>query len=514
MSWRGDGGSGGWVVTLLAADPLAGSQVPTHRTVPPYVSSSGDEVADLMEMAGTTLDPWQRQVLRDGLGERADGSWSAFEVAMILARQNGKNVVFEARELGGLFLLGERLIVHTAHQYKTSIEAFRRVDEIVTNYDWFRRKVRRVTRTNGEEGIELTSGARLRFLARSKASGRGFSANCLILDEAYELGDDEMSAMLPTLSAMPNPQIWYGSSAGMRTSVQLGRIWRRIMRAVASGVTDPSLAGFLWQASLCSVFCRKGCGEHDRIEDPAVWAKTNPALGVTHANGTGLTAGFIANELATMDGSAFARERLSVGDYPPDEAELWAVIGEDVWRSRSDERSQARGTVAFAVEVGPERRSAAICAAGLRGDGRLHVEVIEHEAGTDWVPARVAELWRRWRPCAVIVDPGSHAGALLGAIEQAGVEVALPFSARDAAAACSQFYDAVVQDDVRHMDQGALTAAVAGALTRPLSDAWAWDRKASAVDISPLVAASLAVWGFNKFGRRSEPPYDLLRSVG
>ena len=67
--------------------------------MPPYVSTSGDEAADLMALTGTELDPWQRLVLRDGLGEREDGSWAAFEVAMILARQNGKNVVFEAREL-------------------------------------------------------------------------------------------------------------------------------------------------------------------------------------------------------------------------------------------------------------------------------------------------------------------------------------------------------------------------------------------------------------------------------
>ena len=128
-----------------------------------------------MALTGTELDPWQRLVLRDGLGEREDGSWAAFEVAMILARQNGKNVVFEARELAGLFLLQEKLILHTAHQYKTAQEAYRRIADIVTNYDWFRRKVKRIVRTNGEEAIELTSGARLRFIARSKSSGRGFT---------------------------------------------------------------------------------------------------------------------------------------------------------------------------------------------------------------------------------------------------------------------------------------------------------------------------------------------------
>ena len=499
---------------MLQAEPLSGRQEPVYMTVPPYVSTSGDEVADLMALTGTELDPWQRLVLRDGLGEREDGSWAAFEVAMILARQNGKNVVFEARELGGLFLLQEKLILHTAHQYKTAQEAYRRIADIVTNYDWFRRKVKRIVRTNGEEAIELTSGARLRFIARSKSSGRGFSANCVIFDEAYELGDDEMSAILPTLSAQPNPQIWYGSSAGMQTSVQLARVWRRIRRAVGSGVLDPSLAGFEWAADTCTVFCRPDCAEHDKLADPAVWAKTNPALGIRHANGTELSAGFIANELATMDPDAFARERLSVGDYPADEAEKWAVIGEDQWKVLEDDGSRSRDPVAFAVEVGPERRMAAIGTAGLRPDGRLHVEVVDHQPGTDWVPARVAELVKRWRPCALVMDPGSHAGALIEAVEQAGAEVVRPFGSRDASMACGMFYDAVVQKDLRHRGQGMLTAALAGAKTRRLGDAWAWDRVNPIVDVSPLTAVTLAAWGFNRYGRSRIAPYDLVRSVG
>lgn len=502
-------------MTLQEAERLTGWQEPTHWTCPPYVSSSGGEVADLMELIGVRLDPWQRRVLTDGLGERQDGRWAAFEVAMILARQNGKNVCFEARELGGLFLLGERLILHTAHQYKTAIEAFRRIDDIVTNYDWFRRKVKRVTRTNGEEGIELESGARLRFIARSKASGRGFSGDCLILDEAYELGDDEMSALLPTLSARPNPQIWYGSSAGMQSSVQLGRIWRRIMRA-HGGEADTSLAGFVWQADLCSVFCKPDCDQHDKPDNPVTWAKTNPALGLRHANGTELTEGFIANEHAAMHPDAFARERLSVGDYPADAAEQWGVISEASWQALEDPGSRALDPVAFAVEVGPGRLSSVIAMCGLRADGRVHVEYSpeDYRPGTEWVPARLSQLVKRWRPCAVVIDPGSHAGALIEAVEQAGTEVSKPFAARDAAAACSQLYDAVQQKDLRHLGQGPLSAALAGATTRKLGDAWAWDRQNPVVDISPLTACSLALWGFNKFGRSRTPHYDLLRSVG
>ena len=47
-----------------------------------------------------------------------------------------------------------------------------------------------------------------------------------------------------------------------------------------------------------------------------------------------------------------------------------------------------------------------------------------------------------------------------------------------------------------------------------LGDAWAWDRKTPSVDISPLTAASLALWGFNRYGRSRTAPYDLVRSVG
>ena len=294
----------------------------------------------------------------------------------------------------------------------------------------------------------------------------------------------------------------------------------RIRKALASGIPDGSLAFFEWAADLCTVFCRDDCQVHDRPGDPAVWAKTNPGAGdIEHANGTLLESSTIQKLFTTMGREAFNREILSVGDYPLDEAEQWAVISEDKWLSLADPGSTARNPVAFAVEVGPGRAWAAIGAAGERSDGKLHVEVVDHEPGTEWVAKRMAELARRHRPCAVVVDGGSHAGALIEGIEQAGTEVTKPFGSRDAAAACGQFYDLVQQDQLRHMGnvEGShgpkLSAALAGALTRPLSDAWAWDRKGASVDISPLVAVTLAAWGFTKYGRSRKAPYDLMRSV-
>jgi hypothetical protein len=107
---------------------LRGCQTPRVSCVPSTaVTSAGREAVDLARSVGLWLDPWQAHVLEHSLGERADGKWAAFEVGLVVGRQNGKGAVLEARELAGFFLFGEQLILHSAHEFKTAQEAFRRV---------------------------------------------------------------------------------------------------------------------------------------------------------------------------------------------------------------------------------------------------------------------------------------------------------------------------------------------------------------------------------------------------
>lgn len=200
---------------------------PRFRHLPPSVSSAGQEAVELAASAGLVLDPWQVEVLEGALGERRDGRWSATEVVVIVPRQNGKGAILEARELAGLFLFGEMLQTHTAHRFDTAIEHFRRVRYLIENTPDLMRKVKKIREANGDEGIELKNGARLNFKARSKGSGRGFSGDLVVLDEAYYLGD--LGDLLPTLSARPNPQVWYTSSAPLpkAESDPLRRLIRR-----------------------------------------------------------------------------------------------------------------------------------------------------------------------------------------------------------------------------------------------------------------------------------------------
>lgn len=484
-----------------------GSQTPTIHVVPDYVDTSGEEAADLAARAGLILDPWQRLVLRDALGERSDGSWAAFETALIVARQNGKGSVLEARVLAGLFLLQERLILYSAHEFKTAVEMFKRIEELISGSAAFRRRVKHVSRTRGEEGIELTTGQRLRFVARSTGSGRGFSGDLNIWDECQHLSDASVDALMPTMSARPNPQLWYAGSAADKDVAPCDQIGRVRRRALEGGPKAKRLAYFEWSADVCTDLCSESCSRHDDPADPAVWAKTNPGMGIR------ISAEHVANEFDSMSAKGFARERLSVGNYPSEGA-AWEIIPEDAWAALADADSRPDDPVAFAVDVTPDRSTAAIAVAGQRSDGLLHVELVDHKPGTGWVVDRVKALVARWSPCAVVLDAAGPAGSLVAEFNAEGIELTIP-TARQVGQACGRLYDAVVGAEgqpptLRHMGQAPLASALAGAQYRPLGDAWAWSRKGVSVDISPLVAVTLAAWGH---ATRDRGPIQLTGSL-
>ena len=204
--------------------------------------TAGAEAVELAEAAGLHLDPWQQHVLEVALNEAADGRWAAFEVCLLVARQNGKGSILEALELAALFTLRLPLTLATAHEFKTAKDAFRRVSGIIKANDFLFSRVAAMPRNPSEFGIDLLTGERLRFIARSSGSGRGYTADLVIIDEAFRLDGGAMAALLPTLSAAPNPMIWYASSAPMSTSEQLHAVRRRALTAVSGG--DPGRLAF------------------------------------------------------------------------------------------------------------------------------------------------------------------------------------------------------------------------------------------------------------------------------
>jgi len=519
----------------LTETPLRGIQRPRLCSVPPHFSvEAGAEAVDFARSVNFELDDWQSWVLTQALGTKADGTWTAFEVAEIISRQNGKNATVEVRELFGLFVLSEPLIIHTAHEFKASNEHFLRIQDRIRSTESMNRRVKSIITSHGEEAVLLRAspalifgpGAkrvrksvapRLRFLARSRGSGRSFTADCLVWDEAMILSADQVGASMPTMSAVPNPQLWYLASAGYPDSTQLAMIRRRGIRG-----GDPSLAYFEWSirphTALCPRDERHGrrtnrfitCAEHDDRDDPASWAKANPALGIR------ITAEHVAREMAGMPPDTFDVERLGAGEWPADD-EDWGAVSAEQWDACETEISGGTVTpVCFAVDVTPDLSAAAIAVAWQRpSDGRIIVEIPRGctRAGTSWVIPRLLELRAKWRPLGIVMPKSAPAAALINDAENRGLEL-VKVSPAEEAQAFTLMVTGIGDRKVGQLgpdEAPELRTAVRHAETRDIGDGMrGWSRKNSAANITPLTAATLAHWAFDKLRRN----YDPLKSIG
>jgi len=221
-------------------DPYSRRMVkPRIECVPAGDGARVAEALKVVRRAGLKLDDWQRYAFERALRTGPDGKWASMEVGIDVARQNGKGGILEARALAGIFAFEERLIIHSAHLVDTSLEAMERLLYLIEDVPEFDGQVKRVVRTNGREGIIFRSGQRIRFRTRTKGGGRGFTADCLLLDEAMYLPEMVMGALIPTLSARPNPQVWYTGSAVDQMVHQHGSVFARDRKSTRLNSSHP-----------------------------------------------------------------------------------------------------------------------------------------------------------------------------------------------------------------------------------------------------------------------------------
>lgn len=470
-----------------------GETCPRIRQAPAFGDEKvGAVVPKFAAACGLRLDPWQKDVIRDAMKvDPLTGLWLTPRVAVTVPRQNGKGAIIEALEVA--FLLGAfpeaRLLIHSAHEFKTAKNGFDRILSLVESHPKLaeakndgRLKVgistaREFVSFTDKHGVTRT----IKFLARSKGSGRGFSADILILDEAQELAEDTFAAILPTVSARPNPQIWLFGTPPSPT--MNGEVFTRFRDGALEG-KDDRLAYFEWSA-----------GPDDAYEDPATWAKCNPAFPMR------ISEDAIRDEYASMDEETFCRERLGQWDGV---ASL-RVIPEDSWAAIASE-ADPTGRVCFAIDISPDRSRASIGVAGHIASDRVMVQAIENRKGTGWIVPRLVELTARWPHVSVIVDLGGPAASLLPELKRAGVRRVTTINTREVAASCGAFYDAAMQGRLAHPDQPVLNDALASARKRPLGDSWAWHRKSTAADITPLVAVTFALFGLSQKPATASPP--------
>lgn len=453
----------------------------------------GPAVAEVSRRLGRPFMPHQR--LAADLALEVDpetGQLFYTEVVWTLPRQGGKTTWILAKATHRCtatpFFGPRQHLVYTAQTRNKAREKF--VEDYAPTLEAsaeFRSRVSSSWAT-GNEHLRFRNGSRFGIEATTEKAGHGGTLDEAFLDEAFAHVDNRAEqSFRPPMITRRNRQLSVISTAGwLDTSPYLWGKVRLGRELVASGA--PSRTAYLeWSAP-----------EGSDPGDPAVWWAAIPSLGHT------ITEDAIRAEYESFSarGDAgladFCRAYLNMWLPKPREVlQSWLVVPELVWGALLDGASEIppAGAVVYALDVAPDRSSAAVGVAGAREDGVAHVEVADWRPGTAWIVE-----WFVSRGIREVVLDGKGAPGFAQDLRDAGVQV-VEAGAAEMATACARFFDACTTRGVRRRVQPILDEAVEGAAQRPLAGGWAWDKVRSAVNLTGLVAVTLALWRHMELAR-------------
>lgn len=462
------------------------------RVAPSSRANSWEDVADLVGAYGLTLDPWQEDVLRAALGERSGGRWAVRQVGLSTPRQNGKTMLIVARVLAGLLLFDEQTIIVSAHRQDTARETFFRLVSIIEDNPSLLERVDFIARSEMREYIRMKSGQEVRFKARGKHAGRGFSCDCLMLDEAQSLSAESWAAILPTMSARPNPQVWLLGTPPVDGDDD-GEVFRRI-RSACIARKEPRLAYLEWSAD-----------PSDDFDDPETWAKANPAFG------TRLSKEAVATERASMSDDQFALERLGIW---PESGAVSAppAVRLDLWRDLTIPAAPGSWPLAaVGLDMDAQGRLWTAVAAHAPAPG-VHVELLPEDIMSAGAEAAVRWLVQRCRRRPVVLPGDSGAAVLRPALLAKGVKV-YPLNDAEWCAASAGLTQAIRDGEVTHLADPVLVEQVQSAPLETVKAGVRIGRHGESLS-APLLAGMCAHFGAVRWSPRKTHSGQAMRGGG
>ena len=451
---------------------LLGRQEPSVRIVPDYSATDGMDAERILRSGGLLLDPWQNIVICDWMAMTPSGKWVCKTCGGSVARQNGKTGLIEGRAEAGMILYNEQ-VLYTAHLQKTATETF---EEMASFFDSpkLRKYLKDIKTALGREQIILRSGARVKFLARTRNGGRGQHGDLLIFDEAQELTVEQQASFLPAISASLNPQTIYVGTPPDPTAD--GTVFR--------GIRDKAIGGETKSTS----WFEFSVPEIGNIGDRQRWADTNPALGRRIMETT------IEGEYEQMAPDTFARERLGWWT-PVVENKVEYAIDSKAWDKCKSDEPKPEGKTAYGVKFSPDASEVCLCGAVIPSEGAARISMIEIQStamGTqwlaDWLNARYSKA------CCVVIDGRNGVDALIDKIVgtwKIKGSVVRPRTS-DVIAAVSTLTDAVNEQTVTwYSEQEMLKDSAVTSIKRPIGGGWGFGGENSI----PIEAAALALWG-------------------
>jgi hypothetical protein len=512
---------GGSAPAKLYGDEIPRVFTPPLRRLTPKTSAGFACIEFAEDVLGLTLYPWQKFFLVHALELLPDGSFRFRTVVLLVARQNGKSTLAQVLALFFMYLRGARLVIGTAQNLDIAEEVWAGAVEIAEDCDELAAEIKRVNQTNGKKSLDLTTGERYKVQTASRRGGRGLSGDLILLDELREHQSwDAWGAITKTTMARALALILALSNAGDASSIVL-RYLRKMAHAAlgdpdginadglgllevveavpediaedAPDADDDSLGIFEWSAP-------PGCS----LDDRAGWAAANPSLGYA------ITERAIAAARKTDPEWVFRTEVLCQWNDGTTEG----PFPSGSWEAGTDPASAipAGAPVTFCVDTEHDRSRSFIAAAGRREDGDVHVEVVASRYGSAWALDWFRERATEASPLRVVIQArGAPASGLIADLKEIPFLEVVEWGGSDLGGGCGKFYDGVKahlwQPDpaeneteadrparIWHLPQPVLDLAAGTAVTKPLGDAWCWNRKASPYGAAPLMAVTGAAW--------------------
>jgi hypothetical protein len=448
---------------------------------------------DLVEAASlligrTSFLPWQRLVsdVANEIDPETGLLWYE-TVVIVVPRQQGKTTLLEPTLVSAALRRPDVDVVYTAQDRQMSKR--RLIDELADKRLGRRPELAgqfKVRRSNGSESIRWTNGSQITTVANTDEAGHGLTLDLACLDEAFSHDDlTVVTALEPTTITRPDPQVWIVSTVGDGSDGLL----QHYQELGETSLSDPAsrIAYFEWSAT-----------DDDDRDDPETWARVMPALGHT------IDPDRVRGRRATLTAEVFDRAYLCRRPSAELSARFPAGAWERCARGSEIPLDLDPSSLVVALDVAADRESTSIAVAGYSTSSR-RLGVVTHSIPSVSAAAvsEIAQLVGRLGPRRLLADRRAGAGALIDALALQGVIVE-EISSSMLVTHCGSLYDAVIAQEIEHDSQPALDAAARAAISRPLGDSWAWDRRRSPVELSPLVAATNAVGGHRAaFGETS-----------
>lgn len=477
------------------------SEVARHVVYPKgIVTTAWPRVVAQCAAMGVGFDEWQHGIGRIALGKVKSGKYAATVGGVVLSipRQVGKTFLVGMMVIALCILNRGTTVLWTAHRVKTATKTFQTMQGMVK-----KKKIRHhlapgrndgIRTGSGDQEIRFRNGSVIMFGAREGGFGRGFDeVDVEVFDEAQILSEKALEDMVAATnqSRQPTGALLFFMGTPPRPS-DPGEEWLGRRDDALSTKPEGQVVGISEDMVYVEFSADKDADPDDREQ----WSKANPSF----PHRTPLESMLrMRRQLKNED--SFKREALGIYDA----LDSGQVIDDDSWGRIADPASMPIDRLTLAIDVSPDRRMAAVSLAGMRADGLWHIELDDHRKNTDWVAPWVASRASKNQLHAVVIDE------LSGLVEERkgrnylkGTDVVVTLAAsegRDMAIASGQLYDAVMESKprLRHADQPQMNVSISVARKRVMrAGGWAWTPNDSESDITPVVSATLALWGAQK----------------